>query len=504
MEVIIEAFKALMAPYVLWVVFLSAVFGLFVGAIPGLTATMAVALLVPVTFFMEPLPAIAAIVTASAMAIFAGDIPSALLRIPGTPSSAAYTDAAYRLTMQGKGELVLGACVMTSAVGGLVGALFLMFFAPAVARFALNISSYEYFWLVCLGLTSAAFIAPGSALKGMISLLFGLLIAMIGVFPVTGQPRFTFGSTVLYGGVGLVATLIGMFAAAEILRFALSRDPLPEMATKKIGNIFKGLLPELWQHRKGFAGGIVVGTTTGPLPGAGADIAAWISYALSRRFTKDRKAFDEGSMEGIISAGAANNASVSSSYVPATVLGIPGDSMTAIVIGVLFMKGLTPGPSIFQNQPTLIYGIFLSFILANLLMIPLGYAAIKLARYILDIPREYLMPIILIFCIVGAFSMDNTLTAVVVMLVFGVVGWFMEENGFPIAPTLLGIVLGRMLEETFLTSMIKAQGDFLMFFSRPISATLGVVTILVWLYPLFAMIWNRSRARYRTTQSQSG
>ena len=491
MEVIYDAFLALMVPHVLLVILLSSIFGLFVGAIPGLTATMAVALLVPVTFFMPALPAIAAIVSASAMAIFAGDIPSALLRIPGTPSSAAYTDMAYKLTMRGKGELVLGACLVTSAVGGLVGAVFLMFFAPAVARFALNISSYEYFWLVCLGLTSAAFIAPGSAVKGMISLLLGLLIAMVGLFPVTGQPRFTFGSTALYGGVGLVATLIGMFAIAEILRFALAREPLPEMATTKIGNIFKGLTPELWKYRRGFGNGIIVGTGTGPLPGAGADIAAWISYALSRRFSINRKEFDDGNLEGIIAAGAANNASVSASYVPATVLGIPGDSMTAIVIGVLFMKGLTPGPAIFQNQPTLIYGIFLSFILANLLMIPLGYAAIKLSRYILDVPREYLMPVILIFCIVGAFAMDNTLSAVVTMLVFGVVGWFMEENNFPIAPALLGIVLGRMLEETFLTSMIKAQGDFLQFFSRPIAGTIGVITILIWISPIVMMIWKR-------------
>ncbi|HWK67841.1 MAG TPA: tripartite tricarboxylate transporter permease [Rhizobiaceae bacterium] len=493
MEVIYEAFLALMQPDVLLVMLLSSIFGLFVGAIPGLTATMAVALLVPVTFFMPALPAIAAIVSASAMAIFAGDIPSALLRIPGTPSSAAYTDAAYRLTMRGKGEVVLGACVVTSAVGGLIGALFLMFFAPAVAKFALNISSYEYFWLVCLGLTSAAFIAPGNPIKGMISLLLGLLVAMVGVFPVTGQPRFTFGSTALYGGVGLVATLIGMFAIAEILRYALAREAMPSMATNKIGNIFKGLMPELWRYRSGFGQGIVVGTVTGPLPGAGADIAAWISYALARKFTRNRKEFDEEGMEGIISAGAANNASVSASYVPATVLGIPGDSMTAIVIGVLFMKGLTPGPAIFNNQPTLIYGIFLSFIIANLLMVPLGYAAIKLSRYILDVPRSYLMPVILIFCIVGAFAMDNTLSAVVTMLIFGIVGWFMEENGFPIAPALLGIVLGRMLEETFLTSMIKAQGDFLQFFSRPIAGTIGVITILIWISPLIMMCWNRVR-----------
>ena len=495
MEVIYEAALSLLMPDVLVVVVLSAIFGLFVGSIPGLTATMAVALLVPVTFFMAPLPAIAAIVTASAMAIFAGDIPATLLRIPGTPSSAAYTDAAHKMTLQGKAEMVLGACLITSAAGGLIGALFLMFFAPVVARFAMNISSYEYFWLACMGLTSAAFIAPGSAVKGAISLLLGVMVAMVGVFPVSGQPRFTFGSTALYGGVGLVAALIGMFAIAEIIRYCLSQETVHQPIRTRVRNLFKGLMPELWRFRARFATGVGVGTGIGVLPGAGADIAAWISFAISRRFTRDREEFDKGSLEGIVAAGSANNASVSSAYVPATVLGIPGDSMTAIVIGVLFMKGLTPGPAIFQNQPTLIYGIFLSFILANLLLIPLGYSAIRLARYLLDVPRHYLMPIILIFCIIGAFAMDNTLVAVITMLVFGIIGWFMEENGFPIAPALLGIILGRMLEETFLTSMIKAQGDFLMFFSRPVAATFGVITILIWLSPLLMMGWRRYSRR---------
>lgn len=498
MEVIFEAFLSLMDPAALLTILAASIFGMFVGAIPGLTATMAVALLVPVTFFMSPLLAIAAIVSASAMAIFAGDIPSVLLRIPGTPASAAYTDAAYSMTLRGQAEIVLGTCVVTSALGGLIGALFLIFGAPAIARLALNISSYEYFWFTCLGLTSAAFISPGRPLKGIISLLLGLFIATVGLFPVTGQPRFTFGVTELYGGIGLVPVLIGMFAIAEVLRFAMSREAPLAMAKIKIGNIFTGLLPALWPYKRGIATGVGVGVGTGILPGAGADIAAWISFALARRFTRDKEAFDKGALEGIASAGAANNASVSSSYIPATVLGIPGDSMTAIVIGVLFMKGLTPGPTIFQTQPTLIYGIFLSFILANLLMVPLGYGAIKLSRYILDVPRHYLMPIIMMFCIVGAFAIDNTVTGVLVMLAFGVIGWFMEENGFPAAPALLGLVLGRLLEETFLTSVIKSQGDLAQFFNRPIAGTVGVITILIWLSPLLVVMTKRLRTRHAT------
>jgi len=230
----------------------------------------------------------------------------------------------------------------------------------------------------------------------------------------------------------------------------------------------------------------VLGTAIGALPGAGADIAAWMSYAMSKKFSKEPEKFGTGHVEGIVEAGAANNSALAGAWIPALVFGIPGDSITAIVIGVLYIKGMNPGPMIFINNPENIYAIFIVFFLANLMMIPLGWMAIKAAKRILDVPRNILMPVILLFCIVGAFAINNDLFAITVMLVFGVVAYFMEENGYPVAPAILGVILGQMLEENFISSMIKADGNLLGFFSRPIAAGLGALTVTIWLWPLLA------------------
>jgi TctA family transporter len=240
--------------------------------------------------------------------------------------------------------------------------------------------------------------------------------------------------------------------------------------------------------------GSALGTAIGALPGAGADIAAWMSYAMSKRFSKTPEKFGTGHVEGIVEAGAANNSALAGAWIPALVFGIPGDSITAIVIGVLYIKGMNPGPTIFINNPEHIYAVFIVFFLANLLMLPLGWAAIKAARRILDVPRNVLMPVILVFGVVGAFAINNTVFAVGVILVFGVVAYFMEENGYPIAPAILGVILGAMLEEHFVTSMIKADGNFLAFFERPIAAGLGALALLVWLWPLARMLARRLRA----------
>ncbi len=485
------AFGLVFQPYVLWVILGSAVFGLFVGAIPGLTATMATALLVPITFFMPPIPAIAAIVTATAMAIFAGDIPGALMRIPGTPASAAYVDDAYAMTKKGQAELALGAGLVFSVIGGIFGTIVLVTAAPWLADVALRFSSFEYFWLVLLGLTCAVFIAADSPLKGIVSLLIGLIISSIGLDNPAGHPRFTFGSIELLGSVGLIPMMIGMFAVSEILRFAVTPAGKAEVVVDQIGNVFRGMWTLTKRYPVPIMRGNIVGTAIGALPGAGADIAAWVSYAMSKRFSKEPEKFGTGHVEGIIESGASNNSALAGAWIPALVFGIPGDSITAIVIGVLYLKNIIPGPMIFINDVANVYAIFIVFFLANLLMIPLGYIAIKGAKQILRMPRNVLMPIILLFCIVGAFAINNTLFAVGVMLVFGVLAYLMEENGYPVAPTILGVILGTMLEEHFVTSMIKADGDLLGFFARPIAAGLGIATILVWLWP--ALRWWRSR-----------
>src|SRR6187401_3161472 len=495
MDPLITAFGMVFDPYTIAVMLGASLFGLFVGAVPGLTATMATALLVPVTFFMPPITAIAAIVTATAMAIFAGDIPGCLLRMPGTPASAAYTDEAYAMSRKGMAEVALGAGLVFSAVGGLFGTAVLMVSAPALAEFALKFSSFEYFWLVLMGLTCAVFISTDAPLKGLTTLFIGLLIAGVGLNNPAAFPRFTFGSTDLLGGIGLIPLMIGMFAVSEIIRYMVNTEGEALIVDKPIGNVFKGMWGLAVKYPKQILRGSALGTLIGALPGAGADIAAWMSYAMSKKFSKEPEKFGTGHVEGIVEAGAANNSALAGAWIPALVFGIPGDSITAIVIGVLYIKGLNPGPTAFMQNAPSIYAIFVVFILANLLMLPLGVAAIKCAKQMLRVPRDVLMPVILLFCIVGAFSINNTVFGVLVMLVFGVVAWLMEENGFPVAPAILGIVLGAMLEENFISSMIKADGRFGAFLERPIAGSLGVVTLLVWLFPLLLFLLRRRSPR---------
>ena len=492
MDALIQAFGLVFDPYVLLVILASALYGLFVGAIPGLTATMATALLVPVTFFMPAVPAVAAIVTASAMAIFAGDIPGALLRIPGTPASAAYCDEAYAMTRKGQAELVLGAGLVFSVIGGLFGTIVLVTAAPMLAEVALNFSSFEYFWLVLLGLTCAIFIASKNVLKAFVSLLIGLLIATVGMENPAAYPRFTFDEPNLIGGITLIPMMVGLFAVSEVLRYVTSIERPLHLAQEKFRGIFKGQWALVRQYPKQTLRGSVLGTLIGALPGAGADIAAWMSYAMSKKFSKQPEKFGTGHVEGVIESGAANNSALSGAWIPALVFGIPGDSITAIAIGVLYLKNMNPGPTIFINNPENIYAVFIVFFLANLLMLPLGVLAIKSYKQVLKVPRAVLMPVILLFCTVGAYAINNSAFDIGVMLAFGLLAFFMEENGFPVAPVILGAVLGRMLEENFVTSMIKADGNLFAFFERPIAGALGAVTVAVWLSPaLFA--WLRRR-----------
>jgi TctA family transporter len=482
-EALLTAFGMVFEPRTIAVMFGASLFGLFVGAVPGLTATMATALLVPVTFFMPPITAIAAIVTATAMAIFSGDIPGCLLRMPGTPASAAYTDEAYAMTRKGQAELALGAGLVFSAIGGLFGTAVLIVSAPALAEFALRFSSFEYFWLVLLGLTCAIVITAERPLKGIVALLLGLLVACVGLGNPAGHPRFTFGSTELMGGIGLIPMMIGMFAVSEILRYATDRGKGLVIDAQPIGNVFRGMWALTKKYPKQILRGSALGTLVGALPGAGADIAAWMSYAISKKTSDEPEKFGTGHVEGIVESGAANNSALAGAWIPALVFGIPGDSITAIVIGVLYMKNMNPGPTLFTQNPQNIYAVYLLFIVANLIMIPLGFLCIKVAKRILKVPREVLMPVILLFCVVGTFAINNTVFDVGVMLVAGLVAWVLEENGFPVAPAILGVVLGTMLEENFVTSMIKSDANLAGFFGRPVAAVLGVLTLAAWFLP---------------------
>lgn len=491
-----EAFGMLVDPTLIVVVLASAVYGMFIGAIPGLTATLATALLVPFAFFLEPLPAIASIITMSAMAIFAGDLPSALVRMPGTPASAAYTEDAYRQTQAGHGALVLGVGLVGSAIGGIVGAIVLLAAAPALAEFALRFTSYEYFWVAVLGLTASVIISQGSQVKGAISLLLGLLISTVGIDIALGYARFTFGSEALLAGISFIPAMIGLFGLSEVLRNVLHPTGRLRAARIRTQRMFRDTMSTLRRYWKGVISGNAIGSAIGALPGAGGDIAAWVSYAATKNASKEGHLFGKGDghIEPVVSAGSANNAALASAYVPTLVFGIPGDTITAILIGVLLVKGVQPGPDLFTTQAPLLYGIYLIFIIANLLMVPLGYLAIRGSGLLLRASRAVLMPIIVAFCVVGAFAINNGTLEIVVMLLMGVLGYLLERYGFPLAPVVLGLVLGPIVEKNFMQSVIKTNWDVTQFLTRPISAALMAVTLLVVLYPLLRNVLPRRRS----------
>jgi TctA family transporter len=488
MDALLEGFRLVAAPDVLIAIFAASVYGLVIGSLPGLSATMATALLVPVTFYLSPIAAVATIIAASAMAIFSGDIPGCLLRIPGTPASAAYTDEAYAMTRKGQAELALGAGLWFSALGGIAGTLSLIVMAPLLAELAFSFSTYEYFWLALMGLMCATLVARSSPVKAIASMLLGLLFACIGMENPGGIPRFTFGVTNLIGGIEVIPALVGVFAVSEVMRAMIATEP-PRLPRRRFGSILAGqwqLTKKYWrQMSRGNGVGIIIGV----LPGAGADMAAWISYAMSKRLSKEPKKFGTGHPEGLVEAGASNNASLASGWVPSLLFGIPGDTITAIAIGVLYMKGLNPGPTLFTERASSMYALYIIFIIANLIMIPLGIVMIRAAAFVLRAPRAAVMPIIMVCAAVGAFATGNNLFAVAVVAAFGVLGYVMEANGYPVAALVLGIVMGTMVEQSLVTSLIKSDGSVLPFLSRPVAAILAAMTLGCLAWPL--VVWLR-------------
>lgn len=496
MDTVVQAFALVFQGDVLLAILAASIYGLVVGALPGLTATMATALLVPVTFYMSPIAAIAAIIASSAMAIFSGDLPGCLLRIPGTPASAAYTDEAYAMTRKGEAEKALGICLWFSALGGIFGTIGLIVMAPPLAEIALSFSTFEYFWLAFLGLMCATLVARSSPVKAIASMLIGLLVSCVGIENPAGTPRFTFGSVDLLGGIEAIPALVGVFALAEVMRAMSTAEP-PPLPLRRLKSILKGMIELTRRYPVQQIRGNVVGVIIGVLPGAGADMAAWVGYANARRFSKEPRKFGTGHPEGMIEAGAGNNSALASSWVPALLFGIPGDTITAIAIGVLYMKGLNPGPTLFTEKSASVYALFIVFILANLLMIPLGIAMIRLASHVLRVPRAAIMPVIVLLCAVGAFAVGNNLFAVLIVAAFGCIGFVMERNGYPVAAMVLGIVMGTMVEQSFVTSLIKSDGSVWPFFSRPVASLLAALTFAAVLWPVavwLVRLWRRTAA----------
>lgn len=457
-------------------------YGAVFGSIPGLTATLAVALFIPIAFFLDPILALPAIIAISAVAIYAGDVGSVIARIPGTPASAAYVEELNELSKVKGPSYPLGISALGSAVGGVIGTLLLIFSATGLASVAKNFASFEYFWIAVLGLTAGIFASSGPPIKALVSLLIGVFFSTVGVDPTLGYPRFDFGNPNLLGGLDYIVAMIGLFGFSEVLgnlyrREGNSEDRLPEPRGAPLHQFYR--LPALLILRNKLLvlRSSLIGTFVGFLPGAGADVAAWVSSSFQK--LSGQKGEEERDRV-VLSGTSSNNAAVASAWIPALALGLPGDTVTAIVLGVFLMKGITPGPLLFEQQAPLVWALFGTFIIANVVLLPVfGYLTARIANVIVRIPLNLLLGAIAGLCVVGAYAINNNPFDVGVMVAMGAFAFLLRLGGFPLAQVVLGMVLGPILEQSFMVSAIKSRWDLAAFFSRPVAMFLMAATILV-------------------------
>ncbi len=467
---------------------LGGLYGSLFGAIPGLTATLAVALFIPIAFFLDPMIALPAIIAISSVAIYAGDVGSTVARIPGTPASAAYLAELHRLARRKSPFYGLGLSALGSAVGGIIGTIILAFSATGIAVLARQFSSFEYFWIAVLGLVAGIFAAGGSTLKAFASLLLGLLLSTVGVDPTLGHPRFHFENPNLLSGLNYIVAMIGLFGFSEVLEYLYRPSIKTYQQPQQLGGAarqfyrqpFLLIVREKWLVLRSSLLGVFVGF----LPGAGADIGAWVSTSFQqlrqKRGDAEEDKDDEDDDRIILSGTSSNNAAVASAWIPALSLGLPGDTITAIVLGVFLMKGITPGPLLFEQQPDLLWALYLTFLIANVFLLPIfGFMTARMAALLIRIPFPMLLTFITGLCIVGAYAINNSLFDVWIMAAMGLLAFLLRRGGFPLAQVVLGMVLGPIMEQNFMVSAIKSRWDLTSFLERPVALGLMLATVLI-------------------------
>ena len=488
-EFFLPAIMSLMNPAVLFSITVGTVVGIIVGAMPGLTATMAVALLIPVTFGMDPLVGLALMGGVYSGGMYGGAISSILLSTPGTPAAAATAFDGYPLTRQGKGGVALTVATWASFWGGILSTIALLLMAPALAKFSLRFGPPEYFVLSIMGLSSIVTLTKGSMVKGLMSGFLGLVLATVGMDPLSGFMRFTFGSMDLFDGVPFMPALIGLFSVSQILDLT-AESHIVEKLSETISSIKRSKLP------KGLGPtitrGSIIGIIVGMLPGAGATIAAFISYNFAKQSSKAPDSFGKGNPKGVAAAESANNGCVGGSLIPLLTLGIPGNSVAAALMGGLMIQGLIPGPELFSKYGALTYGFILSLFLSNVIFLVLGiYLAPYFAR-VTSTPNSLLIPGIAILSVIGSYAMNNNLFDVWLMIGFGVAGYFLEKGGFSTGALVLGLILGPIAELGFGQSLLMSAGSPLIFFERPLCILLWVITLLL-MIPAFTGTLKKSK-----------
>ncbi len=484
----------------LMVLILGVVAGMVVGALPGLSASMAVALLIPITFRMDAASGLLLLTSVYTSAIYGGSITACLIHTPGTPSSAATALDGYPLTKQGKGIKAVGMATIASMIGGTFSALMLLLIAPQLAKVSLLFSSLEYFLLACFGLTIIGSLSGDNMVKGLISGVLGLFIGTIGLDMVMSVPRFTFGIIELESGVQIVPAMIGMFAVSQVMMNAedmkagktkivegglasmMNGSPLPTKEDMRIS------IPVI-------AAASVIGVLIGIMPGAGCDIGSWVSYNFAKNRSKRKELFGHGAIEGVAASEAANNAVTGGSLIPLLTLGIPGSGTAAIMLGGMMIHGLVPGNDLFTKQAGITYTVILGFLCANIVMGILGLLIAKPIVRVSVIPMSILSPIIIALATVGAYAIQSSFFDVYIMLIFGLLGYFSRKLGFATAPMVLGMILGPMAEKNWRQTLVICRGDlFGYFLSRPIAIVIAILVIIGLFSPILIKLFSKKAA----------
>ena len=450
--------------------------GIVIGLLPGLSATLGVALFTTLTIKMAPTDAILVLVCVYVGAIYGGSRTAILLNIPGTAANAAACLDGHALARQGKAGRAMGIATTGSVAGSLFGVVCLAMFTPLLAEAALKFGAFEFFWLGMVGVMMSGSLTGSNPVKGWLMGLLGLFVATIGLDPIHAQPRFTFGQNAMSGGIGLIPALVGAFGFAEILTVMNDRrgKPLPDSSDSVLPKI-----ADLLRHWRTIIRSGLIGVFIGILPGVGEDMAAWSSYAAAKRASKEREQFGQGSIDGLIAAETGDNAAIPGALIPALALGIPGSAPAAVLMAAMIIHGAQPGPMLMINQPQFIYDVVGITLVATLAMLLFGLILVRPILWVLRVPRDIIMPIVFVLCVLGSYSITQRLFDVWTMLVVGIVCFALRRRGFPVAPFVLGLVLGDIVDKSLRRGLVLSDGSLLPFFTRPISAVLALLVLVM-------------------------
>ncbi len=483
-----------LSPLALGLTFAGIIVGLVVGAMPGLGPLMGIILLLPVAIGLPPVAAMGFLIAIFVGGSCGGSISAILLRIPGTPLAAATLYDGYPLAQKGRASDAIGIAITSSAIGGLIGGVVLVFCAPILASLAANFAPPEYTMLAIMGLFAIVVISGGSIIKGLLAGSFGLLISTVGTDSFSTGLRFTFGSHNLLNGFHIVAVVVGLFAISEMAAQMLKRDLL-EVPDVKVARPGLHTISLTLRHYVNLMRSSAIGTFFGAIPGAGGVISSFTSYAVAKAAAKPGEEYGEGAEGGVVATESANNSTVGGTLVPTLSLGIPGDASSAMLLGALLILGFIPGPAMFENNPDVVGGIFMVYLASNIFLLVAGILATPLFVYVLRIPKVYLIPSILLLCSIGTFALQASVFDLQVMLAFGLIGILFRAADYPLAPVVIGMILGPILEANLRRSLLISRDGYWIFLDRPVSATLVAVNVLL----LVAMVYLTIR-RIRGTK----